>query len=1196
MKTMQIGKGILIGCMVVGAAVASFARDVAWTGAAGNGSWKDSGNWDDAAPDGADDIVIFDKDAEVTLDTGKATDVSYLFVREGEATIKAADGSVLVPNKAMDTGLSGLAVSNGATLFLEAPLTSAIPFAKNHLGSLVIRSKVTQTSSLGSGGSFTLNVGSNVVEQTGEISVPSAGIIIGGSIPNGSPTMSPSILYVRDNGKVTVKRLYVKGGSNPQPCDIVQEGENTSVYASYDLQLGWCDFRASTVQTNVSYTLRSGSFETRFFDVAKSAESYFRQYGGTVNVTDRLKIGENAPGHVELHGGSMSIAKSSGGAGLVFDGVGGTFDFSGGTLSLAYDTRFPAEINVSGNPGFAAPAGKTTIVGDEIDLRAVTNVTVSGAGYVGFEGVRIASAPLTVAGGNARLEENSRFVAPAKSSAPWKLTVRDGGTFRLMRQNSLVFAPVDLSLENGGRIIFSNKEGPSANYVYSTLVAHRYAIDGVAQAKGRHLSAKGATDPVYGPTGASIVVPYVWTGAGDGTTWGQAENWAGNEVPPNDYATAVDLTQAAGKTVTVSGETKLTFIGFMPTGAEKKLTIAGDAGASIAMSVPQHHNAAFLVPEGAEIAMDVDFLRPAADPACHMSFIGGGRLTLKRASQGMTEYTANNYGTMLPPMAFDGTLAIDGPNASLQTWWSGRYNSNLFGFCSLFDCEGRLVFSGDDLNVSADHFLLSGPGARVMASVVQEGGTISLPDISSTQLRIVNNYASDTLSPCYHLKGGLLNSIYLYLGGNWANRSRYAGGSFKMTGGTMFLRKAVCEQNDHYFYLEGGKIQISSLGFVASGTDDFCKESRPNTEPAVQLGGVTFEPFGGGAPTGCAIPARFTGRGGATVFDLRYFGFFFSSTVDGSGDFIVRGKGTLEFRDACSAGTATVESGKLSFAATSTLTGLKRLVVTGGSVEMLGTVTAKPDYVSLASESSLALAEGVDFKVGRLFVDGVERTGTVQFGSGTVTVEQPTDRAVWCGTTGGAWNTAANWKGEAVPTSDDLVSLALADGQTIAVDGAAAAAGLDCTTPGVVTLSGSAALALPAGAPVTVAGGVTLVLDAPLSLAGTIFKYGAGTLVLGKDVSAAAAANIRVVEGAVDVQGGTVAATVSPAWTDGTGRVDATVEQNGGAVTIISPTPLRLTISSRLVPGYSPVVVIKQAVAPFSYSAVMVTSSSTSIS
>jgi len=186
-------------------------------------------------------------------------------------------------------------------------------------------------------------------------------------------------------------------------------------------------------------------------------------------------------------------------------------------------------------------------------------------------------------------------------------------------------------------------------------------------------------------------------------------------------------------------------------------------------------------------------------------------------------------------------------------------------------------------------------------------------------------------------------------------------------------------------------------------------------------------------------------------------------------------------------------------------------------------VTAKPSYISLANASSLVLGSGIDLKANRLVVGGVEKTGTVTFGQGTVTVEAP-EGVVWTGADGGSWSDGANWAGGVAPAAGATADLSSAEGQTINVDTAVGVAKIVCKTSGTVTLSAAGgSFAFPDPGSVDVGEGTRLVMDAPAKVVGKTYfrKYGRGTLVLAGGIASATAnssAYCTAVQGIVEVQ------------------------------------------------------------------------------
>lgn len=748
-----------------------------------------------------------------------------------------------------------------------------------------------------------------------------------------------------------------------------------------------------------------------------------------------------------------------------------------------------------------------------------------------------------------------------QAAAPTKVTINNGGSLRLTDISSRVVAPLDLDIALGGKVFFPH--GSNGIYARSTLIAHRLKVNGEEQAKGRYQGATSGGNSGWfeAQAGSSIVVPYVWTGAGDGTTWSDAANWEGNAVPPNadNYTTAVDLSRAAGRTITVSEAVRLTCIAFMPSGAQRTVTIGGTG--SLWIHAPTALNGAFVIAEECEVALDVDLKRASAEPATWLSVVGGGRLTVRRGYPGVTLSTASTASSFTPPFVFDGTLAFAGPNAAIQVWWSARVNTLLFSVNTMEAQGHSRVVVTPDCTLDIGRILASCSGFYAVDEIIQEGGSVDLSVKSVTDLWLLNHNNS-TRGLTYTLKDGTLNGS-VCLGCNYSSAwTRYPGGSFRMTGGTLTASGIYTESNMNFFHLEGGHLKLGDAGITRTATTSGRTGGGNGGRSDIYLGGVTFDIITTKA-IACPLSVELTGIGGDSVFDCNNGAtsggdISFNNGFAGGGSFVKRGANTMTFTSLFSlTGTMTVEAGKVVFSAASTLAGTPRIVVTGGSVEVASApakVTARPSFISLASAASLVLGSGIDMKANRLVVGGVEQTGTVTFGQGTVTVEASGEIA-WKGANNGLWSVGSNWEGGSVPGANATVDVSSAEGKTILVDTADARVNqIVCRGSGTVTLkaSGSGSLAFlddTVSGGVEVGEGTRLLLDAPVKVQAkkSVYKTGRGTLVLEGGIAASAAtAYFWAGQGVLEVQ---CAATDMRfhSWSQGMGASLGTVVVGEGA-------------------------------------------------
>lgn len=1063
--------------VAVFAPVMAFASSATWTGNSGDGSWKTDGNWTAAHPASGSDVVTIGKAATITVDTGSTVDISYMKISGGAVTLKATDGSALRLNRDVTVHDSGLVVNSGSSLSLEVPLMMTKRMDKWFDGALTIRSAVSSTYSSDNGYGFLIGRGANVIEGTGSISIPNSGIALG----NGNPTGGNDTLTLRDSAKVVCKRLWLKAASTPATIGIVQDGAETDVSATEEISIGQINGDGTSV-----YSLKQGTLTAKTVKVGEKSSGVFSQTGGVATLGNVIVGTGTVPGAVELSGGRMELGSA------MIDAK-GTFSFSGGELMPSDDFTIPDWLALSGTPTFVAKAGKIISLDPAISLKGADCVGVAGEGVFELLPGEHMLPSMTVDGGTLRIGGGATVTRPVNSTGAWKVKVTNDGKLNLRTIISRVSTPVDLELEKGGKVWFAHGQDADVKaFARSVLVAHRLVLDGVEQAKGRY----GATDMgkyFEGYSGASVVVPYIWTGAGDGKRWSDGANWEGGVVPPNDWTAAVDLSRAAGRTIVLSGETRITLMAFMPSGGSRKVRISGTGPLSISSTVS--NDTAFYAPADAEIELDVDLQRPMSLKGA-LSFIGGGKLRVMRSYPSMIGIS----GGFVPPFEFDGILTFSGPDARIDICDSSVPYRILTVHTMEQQGAARVVFE-DGCSFDTWRILVAPSGFYMPYEIVQQGGAVNIEQdmyITRHQAMVIRPFA-------YTQKGGTLTVGSIALGKYYSSyMSRYPGGDFNLEGGTVTVGTLSAECNDNYFRLTGGTLNLGSGGFAKTYDTWAITERVANSEPALQLGGATIRMT---ASATADLPTRLTAAGGETVFDLQANNLTFTETVDGLGGFVKYGTGSLTFNGKyAAAGAVQVESGDVVFGANSTLAGISRLEVNGGRVQVNGGVESKPETISLVSSASLVLGSGVQMKTGRLLIDGVEQSGTVSFGSGTVTVEPVAYGTVWIGADEAAWSVGGNWQGNVPPSGNATADFSQTCGRTVTLDCAASLTGIVYRSAGSVTIaaSGAAAFAFPDKSTITVGDGATVVIDADMTLAGYLYKRGRGKLVLKRKVFSAA--------------------------------------------------------------------------------------------
>ena len=116
---------------VIAAGIGCSAFAYTWTGGGIDGLWTTPANWGVTSgyPQNADDPIIFNGSATVSLNTGAQTDIAYIKVTAGNVVLTAIEGSSLKinwPGNGNPAGKPnwGITVADGASLDFAVPLAT----------------------------------------------------------------------------------------------------------------------------------------------------------------------------------------------------------------------------------------------------------------------------------------------------------------------------------------------------------------------------------------------------------------------------------------------------------------------------------------------------------------------------------------------------------------------------------------------------------------------------------------------------------------------------------------------------------------------------------------------------------------------------------------------------------------------------------------------------------------------------------------------------------------------------------------------------------------------------------------------------------------------------------------------------------------------------------------------------------------
>jgi len=1058
---------------LVAGVAASSLHAYTWTGGGNDGLWTTPANWGETSgyPQNANDPVIFNGSATVSLNTGVQTDIAYIKVSSGNVVLTATEGSSLkinwpgYNNPSGITGDRGITVEEGSSLDIAVPLAEfSGRFDRLGTGKLTIRDiTVSKKDSV----SWYVFNGTNEFVGTAFVNQPNADFTVGLGTPH-----DKSFVFIKDSARITSRLFSTSAGGNPVPnTKVVQDGAGTVVSVS-----GRLDLRNNSGNDGHCYTLKSGTLSASELQISPNSNAaanyapehlHYIQEGGTSTFTTVTLT----KGSAALRGGVMNIPSlnditTEGGCKLNLEG--GTLALSSGTLS-GWDwssakfkiTPGASSVAIVGTSSLAIPRDCSTY---DIGLEIGAGKTVAPAA-----GATVSS--------------------PLGSTNDWKVALNNGSILNLV-DTSRVVAPLDLTVTGTGKVNFPGYRG--------AVVAHRLTVDGVEKAKGRYKTTETFVD---GAGGSSILVPTVWTGAGGDNLWSNPANWDDNTVPNGTTAIA-DVSGAT--TITLDQDVNLNALIAIPNGVGRKTTISGN-GTYIKLYSTENYQCNLFVAKGGELVLDVDLKRDSNNRLYCMC--GGGRLSLKKGIPG-----CNGGNGMWPYLAIDGTMAIVGANASIN---DGTY---LFlGFMSNSGDKNRVLFE-DGTTFRAARLWTGTAGYALPYEFRQTGGDITL----ETFYMNCGGSAGDG-RPFYYLDGGSLtvknSSGYQMINlnrplsgesgeasaGTWDGRKRYPGGSFEMSGGTLSCKGFNGCYNQNFVRLYGGDVYLygdSSAEFTYPSSI----QGTNRNDYTFYIGGVTIHPKDADR-TISSGNVWLTGKNGDVTFDIseRQMTIAKGNSIAGPGGFVVTGSDASKTFFACgtytNTGSVVVRGSAQVRFCDCTLDGPSKVVVESASAKVwlwspVGqssnpcTISRPFDVISLAAKSCLSVGGAQTVTVKRLVVGGEDipagsYTGSDWFGGGTVVVTGSAPSSWLDGTVGDL-----SWE---------------ANGTTTTVDAETTLSSLtyDPATAGETNTLDGAALTFADGANIHVEKGDTLVIDNAVVFAGKITKTGWGEVVFNGAVTSA---------------------------------------------------------------------------------------------
>ena len=1079
---------------------ANYTYTWTWTGNGDGITWSDGGNWT-CSPSGAayeypstvEDFVKFNSKVGgglvVTSRLDEAVTI-YGILQSGSdpLLLTTTNDSQLTfsihSGGDVESMYDGVCVDQGSTLYLDVPIVMDRRFDKWGGGTVYWqRSFVNGVNTSSARYNFIGGAGTNFL--VGNFSL-TGGSKMDSNFGFGADVGKWTYLYVQDNASLECYRLKL-GTSRSAPNILFrQDGDGTRVVASDFLGIGnFTDGNHNDWSTSVYHMVR-GTLSASYMNLAPGRPGRYVQDGGTATVS-YVSCGAEVRsyGSFELNGGRFVDTSGDSSADMFCSISSPRFDVSltGGTLAFTGEPVIRRRLRLSGSPSIEMASGKAVQFRAAPDIAAGTSLTKTGPGTMRIMTDFPAVGSLTV-------EEGAVYLGYSNASqrygvygayddyTPWHVKIKNGGLLGWHEATTSItsyfYQPMDLDIDDGGCFSF---------YSHRTAAfAHSLTANGVKVARGVYRATKTGHIRCSGTENiAHMIVPYTWTGGGDGVSWTDTANWEDGAVPPNVSASDfnvpyADLSRATN--ITFTSNITIGGILYSPNGANKRLVISSDT-ATLKLAPPNYQISCQIRPD-ATLEFDC---KVARYKTCGL--VGNGTYVFRRNIPGAFLKKTGFDNDFMLSLVVDGTLILRGvkeciPESSNHTTALG-FHSNQSG------SESTIVFEGEDTDFALNYLFFSRGGYTGMNRYIQRDGA----KLTVTNF-CVNTHRTEQEPKRYYLQGGTLTCVEgLFLNTNLSSTvsscNRVPGGSFEMTGGTLTTPQIGSECLQNWCYLNGGDAYVGAGGIsrtcCTNGYGGMDKQYQSqsaynlktgeilyNTTPSLQLGGVNLH---ASADFSVTLDTAFSGVGGATTIDTAGHDITFEGCVlAGTGGWRKIGEGTLYLNGTNSfTGAMSVEAGT---------------VVVGAEAVN----ESAPARLELASASSLSLPAGAAWTVETLIVGGVRKAAgeSVTVGEGTVTVVQPAALAAgrWIGpAAGGDWFAPANWSDGVVPNAErvtvDLVNTSLADGAQLSIGSDLILGGMSVEMPGTVTLSaaGDVRLVL-TNATLNVSPETTLVIDIPV--------------------------------------------------------------------------------------------------------------------
>lgn len=868
-------------------------------------NWTTAANWGGAGyPHVTGDIATLSLADDVTLDapvTLGRISVSNSVARTVNVT---GTGGSAFTFSGISSPNCGFQVGGPADnrLVIQPNIITSVRIDKQWDGTLEIQGKITNT--VGSGYGFIQSSGLTVFSGSSALVMPGGIAGIGMS-----PTLTRMILTNAAAWTVSEIQTGVAGGRTGSVI-VSQDSADTSVTAT-KITLGV----AGTANSYKDYYyLRDGWLSAGAIQVGKIMPGVFDMSGGTLL----------------LRGGDITTSVTNG----EFRLGGGTWQVTNLNSSTFSYCRMPVKVSGAATMEMLS-TGRLYLSGG---VSGSANLTRTGAGTLSLDvgTTNRISGSLTISNGLVQAYSNSLIESYAGSTNAWSMKICNGGTFALTHDTSILTQPLDLDIRAGGFINFALLADGDKNY--NIIVARTFVTNGVSVPQGRYMSA--ALPGIRSGNGSgAVVVPATWIGAAGDGKWSTGANWSTGVCPNGDSGVA-DLSLAAGP-VTLDTNVRLTCLIYNPQGVGRELTVTGDSAIEF---WPLTTSPNLFVGPGRKLTLNVPVTLPTSENYNGLIY-GGGTVAFQK---GCPVRASNPIFSLYGTMVFTGTNALG--TGQIRTGSRGKSHDGtvVFGTGCVMSCANiinhpMMLAVGGVYNVNYPVYPVT---------IIHDGG-----DVTSGSVWLMRHQEYTAVPFGYFMRSGSLtttdSSIGITLGGYFSSvwTTRYPGGRFEMTGGTVETYRFSVGFTDNAVSLQGGDVTLGAGGIVyTKNTNNVPTAYLSSVGPGpVSLGGVVLHAK---AAWGSVLDMTLTGTNGDTVVSNATYAVSLAGNLSGAGGLVKMGDGTLTL-----SGTNTF-TGPLAVAEGTLSANLGLVNATNLSVTASGAMLTLGSADSLNTNATLTVAAG----------------------------------------------------------------------------------------------------------------------------------------------------------------------------------------------------------------------------------------------